>query len=468
MKTSPLGAPPTRWVGDSSVISSGYAVSSATSSPEQLVVLGVGQLRGVLRVIEDVCSLHCRSELLVAGRGRVDVERRRGVDECRIDGRELDGHRSESNALPVGRASDVSRPDVVRRRGAEQRQRDLELFAQDRQRALDSGLTARRERPEHRPADQHAARAEGPSDSEVEAAPDAAVDPDLGATVDRRDDLREDIDRGRDAIELAGAVIADDDAVDPVLGAKPRIVPGHDALDHQRERRPAADRGQVVPREPGEDRLLELREPVGVDATGMGRAAAGHQVAVRTDQVEARPSIAGPVAQHGQVDGHDDRPVAGCFGSLDELTGAGRVGLRVQLEPADAGRGARRDLLHRPGRHRREDVRDAGDRRRPSHGDLAVRMGEPLGRHRRDGQRHRRRLPEHGRGGVDPADVHEHARAQAAPAPGRLVLGQADLVPGAAGHVVERAGIHREPREGLEVGQRDDRRPCADRARPPP
>ena len=65
--------------------------------------------------------------------------------------------------------------------------------------------------------------------------------------VDRGDDLGEHVDAGRDAIELARAVVADDDAVDAVLDREPRVLGGEDALEHDRQRRPAPDRGEVGP-----------------------------------------------------------------------------------------------------------------------------------------------------------------------------------------------------------------------------
>ena len=60
---------------------------------EELVVLGICEFGGVLGVVQDVGPVHGRRELLVArGRG-VDVERGSRLDQCRVDGRELDGHR---------------------------------------------------------------------------------------------------------------------------------------------------------------------------------------------------------------------------------------------------------------------------------------------------------------------------------------------------------------------------------------
>ena len=53
------------------------------------------------------------------------------------------------------------------------------------------------------------------------------------------------------------------------------------------------------------------------------------------------------VAEHGDVHGEAERLVAGGGGALHELTGEGRVGLDVQLEPAPAVRRRLRDGLER-------------------------------------------------------------------------------------------------------------------------
>ena len=51
---------------------------------------------------------------------------------------------------------------------------------------------------------------------------------------------------------------------------------------------------------------------------------------------EARPPVAIAVAQHRQVDGEHDRPVAGRRRALDEAPRPARVGLGVELEEARA------------------------------------------------------------------------------------------------------------------------------------
>ena len=67
------------------------------------------------------------------------------------------------------------------------------------------------EPPERRAAGEHGARAERERLDDVGAAADAAVDQHLDAAVDRLDHLGQRVDRRRDAVELAAAVVRDDD-----------------------------------------------------------------------------------------------------------------------------------------------------------------------------------------------------------------------------------------------------------------
>ena len=132
---------------------------------------------------------------------------------------------------------------------AEERQRELEFLAQDGDRALDAGRAAGRQRPVDRPADEDALGTERTGDGDVEAAAHAAVDPDLGPAADGRDDLGQHVDRGRHPVELARAVVADDDRVDAVLDGQPGVLGGQDPLHHERQRRPGPDRREVGPHE---------------------------------------------------------------------------------------------------------------------------------------------------------------------------------------------------------------------------
>ena len=73
--------------------------------------------------------------------------------------------------------------------------------------------------------------------------------------------------------------------------------------------------------------------------------------------------------------------------------------------------------------------------------DLAVGMGDPLERDRRDEHRQRDLAAEHGRRRRGVGDVDEHARAQLQAAVGRDVLGERQLVARAAREVAVRARL---------------------------
>ena len=81
------------------------------------------------------------------------------------------------------------------------------------------------EAPERRAAGEHRARAERERLDDVGAAADAAVEEHLDPAVDRVDHLRQRVERRRDAVELAAAVVRDDERGGAVLArehARPR------------------------------------------------------------------------------------------------------------------------------------------------------------------------------------------------------------------------------------------------------
>src|SRR5215217_6809428 len=181
-------------------------------------------------------------------------------------------------------ATDVGARDAARAGCSQQCQRDLELLAQDRERALDTGLAGNRQRPERRPAQQHAASAERERDRDVQPPPDAAVDPDLDAAAYRVGNLLERVDRRRHAIELPSAVVGDDDGVDAVLEREPGVLGGQDPLEHERQaRRPRADRGEVAPAQARRDEIVD-RLAAGLQRVGEDEAVAALALAVAEDR----------------------------------------------------------------------------------------------------------------------------------------------------------------------------------------
>src|SRR5207249_10013250 len=116
----------------------------------------------------------------------------------------------------------------------------------------ETGRAAGREAPEDRTPDEHGARAERERLQDVRPAPDAAIDQDLDPTRDLVEHLGQGVEAGLRPVELAPAMVRDDDGGDTVLDRKMRVLGGHDALEDERKR---ADRAQPLERVPGEPRL---------------------------------------------------------------------------------------------------------------------------------------------------------------------------------------------------------------------
>ena len=114
----------------------------------------------------------------------------------------------------------------------------------------------------------------------------------------------------------------------------------------------------VIPRQSDLELAVEHLEAVDVGPCRV-RGGPGCEVA-EGRQLEQRPAVALPIAEPWQVDGQDDRAVAGGRGTLDELACPARIDLDVELEPAHRVGGSRGHLLDRPARGRGQRERDAG------------------------------------------------------------------------------------------------------------
>ena len=102
---------------------------------------------------------------------------------------------------------------------AEQREAELDLRAKELEYARDTSLAVNREPPEHRAADHDGACAERERLQRVGSASDAAVEQHLRTSVDGLDDLRQSVEGRSDTVQLAAAVVRDDDAGGTVLNA---------------------------------------------------------------------------------------------------------------------------------------------------------------------------------------------------------------------------------------------------------
>ena len=303
------------------------------------------------------------------------VRCRPDVDEVAVRGRSAAGQPARCSGRMSAGVGVPSRASAISNSSRE-----------DREGPFDAGLAAGRERPQDRPADEDAARAERERDGDVEAAPHAAVDPDLGPAGDGLDDLVEHVDRRRHAIELPRPVVARRRSPStPCSTARRASSAVRMPLSTSGQRRPRPDRRDVVPGE-ARSRPAPRLPPDRPLSSGRGWARRPREVA-EAGQVEAGSPIALAVAHDRQVDGQDDGPVAGRRGPFDQRPRHLAILLQVQLEPAD--RVGRRlgHLLDRARGHRRQRERHAGRGRRADGCQLGVGMRQLVDGHRRDRER---------------------------------------------------------------------------------
>src|SRR5216684_1905600 len=90
---------------------------------------------------------------------------------------------------------------------------EVDLIDEDVDRLLDAGQSAGRGAVERRPSHEAEIGAETQRDQDVGAAPHAAVEQQGQLVADRRLDRRQDVERARRLVELAPAMIGDEDAV---------------------------------------------------------------------------------------------------------------------------------------------------------------------------------------------------------------------------------------------------------------
>jgi hypothetical protein len=116
-----------------------------------------------------------------------------------------------------------------------------------RQHVGDAGFAARGDGIAPGAAEHAGPGAEGQRLDHVEAAAHAAVHQHFEPVADGIGDARQGGDAGGDAVELAAAVVGDDDAVDAGLGGFARVLDVEDALQHDPAWPVLAHPGQVLP-----------------------------------------------------------------------------------------------------------------------------------------------------------------------------------------------------------------------------
>src|SRR5699024_4159476 len=167
------------------------------------------------------------------------------------------------------------------------------LLGQDLDGAVHARAAAGYEPVEVGATDQGEARAEGHGGHDVRAVHDAGVDADLGVGTDLARDLGQQMERDRGTIELAPAVVGQDDPVHAQVGERLGDLERLDPLDHELAGPYAADDLEVLEADGG------IHRGVQQFAHGAaGRGQRGELEGGRGEEVEPPP---GPrdCVQHG-------------------------------------------------------------------------------------------------------------------------------------------------------------------------
>ena len=116
-------------------------------------------------------------------------------------------------------------------RAAGEGHRPGEFLLQDFEDTASAGLAECAEPPQRGTSYEDGLCSDGQRFENVGSASKAAVDQHWNFTVEGVDDFRKHFDRGRVAVEIAAAVVGNDDAIGSVLGGKQRVFRRQDAFD---------------------------------------------------------------------------------------------------------------------------------------------------------------------------------------------------------------------------------------------
>lgn len=144
------------------------------------------------------------------------------------------------------------RVQLVHARAPDQPHIHHHLILQQLHRAIHARQSVRAHGEEERPSDTHARGPEAESLDDIGSPADAAVDVDLDAVLpasfaEHRHDLGEDFDAGAREVELAAAVVGEDDAVDAGFDGADDVFDALDALEDDGHFRDAEEPRDVFP-----------------------------------------------------------------------------------------------------------------------------------------------------------------------------------------------------------------------------
>ena len=244
---------------------------------------------------------------------------------------------------------------------AEERHAAAGFVAEDAEGVIDAGFTGSGEAVEVGAADHAGVCAEGKRFDDVCAAADAAVEDDFGPAADGVDDGGQGVDRGGCLVELAAAVVGDDDGADAHVDGADGVVGVEDPFDGEGAV-PGFDHPfEVGPGDCGVELVVDVVAE-GDDVVAVGHAAAddvgegGFGICEVTQppvgveggvedgaggevwrQSEAVVEVAFSVAVDGDVDGEAEDVVAGVAAAVEEFADDGAVAPDIDLKPAWSG-----------------------------------------------------------------------------------------------------------------------------------
>src|SRR6266852_3773179 len=128
---------------------------------------------------------------------------------------------------PVAGPQEVG-AELIEARTADLPHHQIDLVDEDVDRLLDAGQSAGGGAVERRAPHEAEIRTEAQSDQDVGAAPHAAVEQEGQLVADRRLDRRQHVERARRLVELAPAMLGDEDAVAADIEGALRIGRAHD------------------------------------------------------------------------------------------------------------------------------------------------------------------------------------------------------------------------------------------------
>ena len=209
----------------------------------------------------------------------------------------------------------------------------LHLILQQLHRPLHARLAIRTHRIQKRPTNPHPLSAQAQRLDNIRRPPNPSIDVDFypvrpPARMQRGHHLRQNLDGGARKVELAAAVVGEDDGLDAVFDCFEDVFDALDALEDDGHGGYGLEPGDVGP---GEGWVDEGGDGAGGALGAVDVAAALLYVGAYVGEFGAHVLFA--AAELGGVDGDEEALAAAGFGMLDDALGDGAVFVDVELEP---------------------------------------------------------------------------------------------------------------------------------------